>query len=357
MTLQDNILDNYNYDIPEELIAQKPVENRQNSKLFIIDRTARKFYHKNFYDIVDYFNSGDCLIINNTKVVPSRLFGKKISGGKVELLFLDPCQKDDNYKVLIKPFSGIGKKVYFDNGYECKILSKTAQGETIVKFNKPDILDFLQKNGIMPLPPYINRKGGLAQELSDFDRQRYQTVYAKSLGAIAAPTAGLHFTESIFSKLKKKGVNIATLTLHVGWGTFKPIMAKNLTDHNMLPEQFEIDETNVEIINTAIRNNKKVTGVGTTSVRALETTADTSYFEENGKTLIKAYSGKTSKFIYPGYKFKIVNTLITNLHLPKSTPLMMASAFSSRDLMLKAYSEAVKERYKFFSYGDSMLIL
>lgn len=357
MTLQDNILDNYNYDIPEELIAQRPVENRQNSKLFIIDRTARKFYHKNFYDIVDYFNSGDCLIINNTKVVPSRLFGKKISGGKVELLFLDPCQKDDNYKVLIKPFSGIGKKVYFDDGYECKILSKTAQGETIVKFNKPDILDFLQKNGIMPLPPYINRKGGLAQELSDFDRQRYQTVYAKSLGAIAAPTAGLHFTESIFSKLKKKGVNIATLTLHVGWGTFKPIMAKNLTDHNMLPEQFEIDETNAEIINTAIRNNKKVTGVGTTSVRALETTTDTSYFEENGKTLIKAYSGKTSKFIYPGYKFKIVNTLITNLHLPKSTPLMMASAFSSRDLMLKAYSEAVKERYKFFSYGDSMLIL
>ncbi|MDR2645542.1 MAG: tRNA preQ1(34) S-adenosylmethionine ribosyltransferase-isomerase QueA [Endomicrobium sp.] len=357
MTLQDNILANYNYEIPEELIAQKPVENRQNSKLFIVDRTVRKFYHKNFYDIVEYFNSGDCLIINDTKVVPSRLFGKKISGGKVELLFLDPCQKDDNYKVLIKPFSGIGKKVYFDDGYECEILSKTAQGETIVKFNKPDILDFLQKNGIMPLPPYINRKGGLAQELSHFDRQRYQTVYAKFLGAIAAPTAGLHFTESIFSKLKKKGINVATLTLHVGWGTFKPITAKNLTDHNMLPEQFEIDETNAEIINTAIRNNKKVTGVGTTSVRALETAADTSCFEENGKTLIKAYSGKTSKFIYPGYKFKIVNTLITNLHLPKSTPFMMASAFSSRDLMLKAYSEAIKERYKFFSYGDSMLIL
>ncbi|MDR2251759.1 MAG: tRNA preQ1(34) S-adenosylmethionine ribosyltransferase-isomerase QueA, partial [Endomicrobium sp.] len=246
---------------------------------------------------------------------------------------------------------------YFDDGYECEILSKTAQGETIVKFNKPDILDFLQKNGIMPLPHYINRKGELAQELSDFDRQRYQTVYAKSLGAIAAPTAGLHFTENIFSKLKKKGVSIANLTLHVGWGTFKPITAKNLKNHSMLPEQFEIDETNAEIINTAIRNNKKVASVGTTSVRALETTADTSCFEENGKTLIKAYSGKTSKFIYPGYKFKIINTLITNLHLPKSTPLMMAGAFSSRDLILKAYSEAVKEKYRFFSYGDSMLIL
>jgi S-adenosylmethionine:tRNA ribosyltransferase-isomerase len=357
MTLQDNILTKYNYEIPGELIAQKPVENRENSKLFIVDRAARKFYHKNFYDIVEYFNHGDCLIINDTKVVPSRLFGKKISGGKVELLCLDPCQKEDTYKVLIKPFLGIGKKVYFDDGYECEILSKTAQGEIIVKFNKPDILDFLQKNGIMPLPPYINRKGILAQELSNFDRQRYQTVYAKSLGAIAAPTAGLHFTESIFSKLKKKGVNIATLTLHIGWGTFKPITAKNLNNHNMLPEQFEIDKTTAEIINTAIRNNKKITGVGTTSVRALETAANASWFEKNGKTLIKAYSGKTSKFIYPGYKFKIVNTLITNLHLPKSTPLMMVSAFSSKDFILKAYNEAVKKRYKFFSYGDSMLIL
>jgi S-adenosylmethionine:tRNA ribosyltransferase-isomerase len=357
MTLQDNILANYNYEIPEELIAQKPVENRQDSRLFVIDRENQKFYHKKFSDIVEYFNENDCLIINTTKVVPSRLFGKKISGGKVELLFLDPCQEDSNYKILMKPFIEIGKKVYFDNDYECEVLSKTEQGETIVKFNKSNVLDFLQKQGIMPLPPYINRKGKLAQELSDFDRQRYQTVYAKTLGAIAAPTAGLHFTENIFRKLKEKGVKIANLTLHVGLGTFKPITSENLSNHNMLPEQFEIDEANAEIINAAIRNNKKVAGVGTTSVRALESTADASGFEENGKTLIKAYSGKTSKFIYPGYKFKVINTLITNLHLPKSTPLMMASAFSSRELMLKAYNEAIKEKYRFFSYGDSMLTL
>jgi S-adenosylmethionine:tRNA ribosyltransferase-isomerase len=357
MVEQDNILSNYDYEIPEELIAQKPVENREESRLFVIDRTIQKFYHKKFYDITDYFNCGDCLIINTTKVVPSRIFGKKISGGKVELLFLDPCQKDNNYKVLIKPFLSIGKKVYFDNGYECEILSKTTQGETIVKFNKPDVLDFLQKYGIMPLPPYINRKGELAQELSAFDRQRYQTVYAKTVGAIAAPTAGLHFTESVLQKLKEKGVNIATLTLHVGWGTFKPITAKTLNNHNMLPERFEIDKTSAEIINFSIINNNKVVGVGTTSVRALESTADIASFEENGKTLIKAYCGNTSKFIYPGYKFKVINTLITNLHLPKSTPLMMASAFSSRELMLKAYNEAVKEKYRFFSYGDSMLIV
>jgi S-adenosylmethionine:tRNA ribosyltransferase-isomerase len=357
MAEQDNILANYNYEIPEELIAQKPVENRQESRLFIIDRTSQKFYHKKFYDITDYFNRGDCLIINTTKVVPSRLFGKKMSGGKVELLFLDPCQKDNEYKVLVKPFLPIGKKVYFDNGYECEILSKNVQGKTIVKFNKADILDFLQKYGIMPLPPYIDRKGGLAQKLSIFDRERYQTVYANTLGAIAAPTAGLHFTENILQRLKEKGVSIATLTLHVGWGTFKPIISENLNNHEMLPEQFEIDKTNAKIINSAIINKTRVIAVGTTSVRALESTADVASFEENRKRLIKAYSGNTSKFIYPGYKFKVINSLITNLHLPKSTPLMMASAFSSRELILKAYNEAVKEKYRFFSYGDAMLIL
>ncbi|MDR1474366.1 MAG: tRNA preQ1(34) S-adenosylmethionine ribosyltransferase-isomerase QueA [Endomicrobium sp.] len=357
MTQEDNLLASYNYDIPEELVAQKPVKNRQESRLFVIDRGTQKFYHRHFFDIGDYLTSGDCLIVNTTKVVPSRLFGKKISGGKVELLFLDPCQKDDNYKVLMKPFIGIGKKVYFDNDYKCEIMSKTEQGETIVKFNKPNVLDFLQKQGIMPLPPYINRKGELAQKLSDFDRQRYQTVYAEILGAIAAPTAGFHFTENILHKLKEKGVNIATLILHAGWGTFKPITAKNLNNHKMMSENFEIDEKSTEIINTAIRRKKKVVGVGTTSVRALESTADFSSFEENGEILIKAFSGETSKFIYPGYKFKIINTLVTNLHLPKSTPLMMASAFSSRELILKAYNEAVKKKYRFFSYGDSMLIL
>jgi len=204
MTDVDNLLDNYSYEIPEELIAQKPTENRQDSKLFVIDRKTQKFYHKRFSDIAEYFNVGDCIVINTTKVVPTRLFGKKTSGGKVEILFLNPCEKNEKYKVLIKPFIGIGKKVYFKDGYECEIMSKTELGESVVHFNKHGILEFLQKYGVMPLPPYIKRGGVLAHELSDFDRQRYQTVYAKNLGAIAAPTAGLHFTEDILKLFKKK---------------------------------------------------------------------------------------------------------------------------------------------------------
>lgn len=357
MTSHDNILSNYNYEITEDLIAQKPVENRQDSKLFVIDRASEKFYHRKFSDIIEYFNPGDCLIINTTKVVPSRLFGKKSGGGKVELLFLDPCQQSEEYKVLLKPFIALGKKVYFDGGYECEILSKTDLGETLVKFNKPGVLEFLQDHGIMPLPPYINRKGSLAQELSDFDKQRYQTIYAKNLGAIAAPTAGLHFTNNILTSLKEKGINIATLTLHVGWGTFKPITSMKLNNHNMLPEKFILNKTDAEIVNSAIKTNKKIIAVGTTSVRAIETIAGKVGFLENDKIYVQGCSGETSIFIYPGYSFKIINTLITNLHLPKSTPLMMASAFSSRELMLKAYREAVQGKYRFFSYGDSMLIL
>jgi S-adenosylmethionine:tRNA ribosyltransferase-isomerase len=202
--MTDNLLDNYNYEVPEELIAQKPTENRQDSKLFVIDRKTQKFYHRKFSDIVEYFGAGDCIIINNTKVVPSKLFGKKNSGGKVEVLFLNPCQKDEKYKVLIRPFVRIGKKVYFEDGYECEIMSKTELGESVIKFNKPGILEFLYKYGIMPLPPYIKRKNMLVHNLSDFDRERYQTVYAKNSGAIAAPTAGLHFTENILKILKKK---------------------------------------------------------------------------------------------------------------------------------------------------------
>jgi S-adenosylmethionine:tRNA ribosyltransferase-isomerase len=357
MTNQDSILLNYNYEIPKNLIAQKPVENRQDSRLFVINRASGKFYHRKFSDIIEYFSPGDCLVINITKVVPSRLFGKKSNGGKIELLFLDPCQQNERYKVLLKPFLPIGKSVYFEYGYKCQVMAKTETGETLVKFNKSGILDFLQKRGIMPLPPYINRKGALAQELSDFDKQRYQTVYAKNLGAIAAPTAGLHFTEDILEKLKEKGVNIAKLTLCIGWGTFKPIIATELNNHNMLSEKFNLDRTNAEIINAAIKNKKKVIAVGTTSVRAIESIATGIVESSKEKIYVKEYAGETSIFIYPGYQFKIINALITNLHLPKSTPLMMASAFSSRELMLKAYSNAIQKKYRFFSYGDSMLIL
>jgi len=204
MTEEDIILDNYDYDVPEELIAQKPAENRHDSRLFIIDRKAQKFYHRKFFDIVGYFNAGDCIVINTTKVVPSRVFGRKSSGGKVEMLFLEPRQVCEKYRVLIKPFIGTGKKVYFKDGYECEVASKTESGESTVRFNKSGILEFLQKYGVMPLPPYIKRKNESVQGLSEFDKQRYQTVYAKTQGAIAAPTAGLHFTEDVLEALKKK---------------------------------------------------------------------------------------------------------------------------------------------------------
>jgi S-adenosylmethionine:tRNA ribosyltransferase-isomerase len=354
---KDILLENYNYEIPQELIAQKPADKRDASRLFVIDRRSGSFRHQKFSDICDYFSQGDCIIINTTKVVPSRLFGKKISGGKVELLFLNPFESGGSYTVLMKPFIEPGKKVYFEDGYECEIKSKTEHGETVVIFNKDDVSSLLESRGLMPLPPYINRKNGLAAELASYDRQRYQTVYAESPGAIAAPTAGLHFTPEILETLKNKGVKVAKLTLHVGWGTFKPIVSGFLSDHKMMPEKFSIDSENAEIINEAVLNGKKVAAVGTTSTRALESLFAAAGVERGGKKLIKPYSGETSIFIYPGYEFKIINALITNLHLPKSTPLMMASAFAGRELTLKAYAEAVKEKYRFFSYGDSMLIL
>ncbi|MDR3112406.1 MAG: tRNA preQ1(34) S-adenosylmethionine ribosyltransferase-isomerase QueA [Elusimicrobiota bacterium] len=359
MIPEELLLSNYDYDIFPELIAQKPVENRQDSKLFVIDRKNGKFHHKNFTEIIDYLDIGDCLVLNSTKVVPSRLFGVKKSGGKVELLFLNPCQSlpENKYRVLMKPFIAAGNKVFFKNEYECEVLAKELNGEVIVKFNKSDILDFLQQFGIMPLPPYINRKNGLAQELSDFDRKRYQTVYAQYPGAIAAPTAGLHFTEKLLSDLTSRGIRVAMLTLHVGWGTFKPIISQNICQHKMLAEKFTIDAKNAEMINYAKKENKRIIAVGTTSTRAMETIAAKVGFEQDGKVFIKQFDGETSIFIYPGYKFKIIDSLITNLHLPKSTPLMMASAFAGRKKLLSAYKEAIKNKYKFFSYGDSMLIL
>ncbi|MDR2426302.1 MAG: tRNA preQ1(34) S-adenosylmethionine ribosyltransferase-isomerase QueA [Endomicrobium sp.] len=357
MNCKDKFLDNYDYKIPPELIAQKPVQNRSDSRLFVIHKNSDKFEHKKFLDITCYLGRGDCIVINTTKVVPSRLFGKKSSGGKTEILFLEPCQSAMEYKVLTKPFLETGKKVYFEDGFECIVKSRMEQGESIVEFNRPHVFDFLQKYGIMPLPPYINRKNGLADEFSDIDKERYQTVYAVEPGAIAAPTAGLHFTKEVLQKLQNKGVNIARLTLHVGWGTFKPVVSSDLNDHKMMSEKYYIDTENTAIINESIKNNKKVASVGTTSARALESLAKETGFTENGKTYVKEFFGETSIFIYPGYRFRIINALITNFHLPKSTPLMMASAFCSRKTMLKAYKEAVKEKYRFFSYGDSMIII
>ncbi|MDR3048615.1 MAG: tRNA preQ1(34) S-adenosylmethionine ribosyltransferase-isomerase QueA [Elusimicrobiota bacterium] len=353
----DSLLESYDYEIPKELIAQKPADKRDESKLFVIDKTTRKFEHKKFNDITDYFKEGEVLVINDTKVIPSRLFGKKPTGAKVELLFLEPHKQNQEYKVLMKPFIGIDKKAVFEDGYECIVKSKNEKGEVFVEFNKPTVSTLLQKSGLMPLPPYINRKDNLALEFSALDRERYQTIYARNFGAIAAPTAGLHFTQNILDKLQDKGVKIAKLSLHVGWGTFKPIISKKINNHQMLSERFSIDEKNADIINEAIRRGQKITSVGTTTTRALESLAKNPNFNQDGQIYIKQFSGETSIFIYPSHNFRIINKLITNLHLPKSTPLMMASAFAGRGLILEAYKEAVKEKYRFFSYGDSMLIL
>ncbi len=355
---KDLLLSNYNYDIPQELIAQVPAEKRSDSKLIILNRSNKTITHKNFFDIVDILTENDCLIINTTKVVPARLYGKKNTGGKVEVLFLNPMQEGPKYTVLLKPNIRINHKIYFDDGYECTFTGTDENGNKTIEFNKKDIRPLLEKHGFMPLPPYIKRKDGLAEKFFDLDKNRYQTIYAKTAGAIAAPTAGLHFTNEILEKLKQKKVTVANVVLHVGWGTFKPILSDDIQQHKMLPEKYILDEENATKINEALKNKKRIIAVGTTSVRSMETIANLtgSYDTNNELTGIKACSGETGIFIYPGYKFKIVKAMFTNLHLPCSTPLMMASAFAGREFILSAYQEAIKHKYRFFSYGDSMFI-
>ncbi len=351
-------LENYNYDIPQELIAQVPVENRSDSKLIILNRKDKTIQHKNFFDIVNILNENDCLVINTTKVVPARLYGKKSTGGKVELLFLNPVQEGPRYAVLLKPNIRLSHKIYFDYDYECSFIGIDENQNKIVEFNKKDIQPLLENHGFMPLPPYIKRKNGLAEKFFDLDKKRYQTIYAKTNGAIAAPTAGLHFTKEILEKLKEKKVTIVNIILHVGWGTFKPILSNNIQQHKMLPEKYILDEENATKINEALKSKKRIIAVGTTSVRSLETIANLTgkYNSNNELVSIQSCSGETEIFIYPGYKFKIVKAMFTNLHLPCSTPLMMASAFAGRDFILSSYKEAIKNKYRFFSYGDSMFI-
>ncbi|MBQ3834874.1 MAG: tRNA preQ1(34) S-adenosylmethionine ribosyltransferase-isomerase QueA [Elusimicrobia bacterium] len=358
MENKDQLLSNYNYDIPQELIAQTPVEKRSDSRLIILDRKNKTIEHKNFYNIIDILGENDCLVINTTKVVPARLYGKKETGGKVEILFLNPMQKGPDFTVLAKPFLRKDQKVIFDDGYECTFTGQDENGNKIIRFNKPDIQPLLEKHGFMPLPPYIKRKDGLAEKFFDLDKARYQTIYAKNKGAIAAPTAGLHFTEEILQKLKEKKVEIVNIVLHVGWGTFKPILSEDINKHKMLPEKYILDEENAAKINRALSAKKRIIAVGTTSVRSLETIANLTgkYNDKNELISIESSSGETEIFIYPGYNFKIVKAMFTNLHLPGSTPLMMVSALAGREFILKAYKEAVEKKYRFFSYGDSMFI-
>ena len=338
-------LSEFNYKLPEELIAQTPIEKRDESRLMILDRNTGKIEHKIFKDIIDYLEPGDCLVRNNTKVIPARLYGKKETGANVEFILLKNIE-GDIWEAMVRPGNKlhIGTKVVFGDGIlKAEILDILQDGTRKIKFSYNGIFnEILDKIGLMPLPPYIH------EELKD--RDRYQTVYAKYNGSAAAPTAGLHFTPELLKKLKEKGVKIANVTLHVGIGTFRPVKEENIEDHDMHTEHYYIKQEDVDKINETKKNGGRVIAVGTTSCRVLETISD----EETG--MVHVTEGDTNIFIYPGYKFKCIDGLITNFHLPESTLVMLVSALAGREYILKAYNEAVKEEYKFFSFGDAMFI-
>ena len=335
----------FNYNLPEELIAQTPIEKRDESRLMVLDREKQTIEHKRFKDIINYLKPGDVLVRNNTKVIPARLYGKKETGANVEFLLLNNIE-GDIWESIVRPGNKlhVGTRVIFgDSLLEAEILDIMSGGTRKVKFYYDGIFnEILDKIGLMPLPPYIH------EELKQKDR--YQTVYAKYDGSAAAPTAGLHFTEDLLKQLEKKGIIIANVTLHVGIGTFRPVKEETVEKHEMHSEHFYIKQEDVEKINNAKKNGNRVIAVGTTSCRVLESIADDEGF-------VKETEGDTKIFIYPGYKFKCLDGLITNFHLPQSTLLMLVSALAGKDYIMKAYEEAVKEKYRFFSFGDAMLII
>ena len=335
----------FNYDLPQELIAQVPIKNRDESRLMVLDRKSKTIDHKIFKDILDYLKPGDCLVRNNTKVIPARLYGiKEETGINVEFLLLNRIE-GDYWEVMVKPGRRLkkGTNVIFGNGLlKAEILDIMEGGNRKVKFiYEGSFNEILDQIGLMPLPPYIHQK------LQDKDR--YQTVYAKYEGSAAAPTAGLHFTDELLEKIKQKGVEIANVTLHVGIGTFRPVKEENVEEHKMHTEHFYIKDEDVEKINKAKRTGHRIIAVGTTSCRVLESIAD-----ENG--YVKQIETDTGIFIYPGYKFKCIDGLITNFHLPESTLIMLVSALAGKEFVMKAYEEAVREKYRFFSFGDAMFI-
>ena len=334
------------YELPEELIAQDPLEDRTASRLLVLDRKADKLEHKIFSDVIDYLNPGDCLVINNTRVIPARLIGEKEdTGGKVEILLLKR-RENDIWESLVKPGKKLrpGARVTFGDGrLKAEILEIAEEGNRLVKFYYEGIFEeILDSLGEMPLPPYITHKLE--------DKEMYQTVYAKFDGSAAAPTAGLHFTNELLEKIRQKGIKIASITLHVGLGTFRPVKVEDVNNHHMHTEWYEVNKEAAEIINETKKNGRRVICVGTTSCRTIESVAD-----ENG--LMSAKTGETDIFIYPGYKFKVMDGLITNFHLPESTLVMLVSAFAGKERVLSAYESAVKERYRFFSFGDAMILI
>lgn len=333
------------FDLPQELIAQVPLEKRDESKLMVVNKINGEIEHKKFKDIIDYFEEGDTLVLNDTRVLPARLHGiKEETGAKMEFLLLRRLEKDI-WETLVKPGkrAKLGSRFIFGNGeLKAEIIEVLENGNRKVRFEYEGIFEeVLDMLGEMPLPPYITEKLE--------DRERYQTVYSKEVGSAAAPTAGLHFTEELLEQIKGKGVKVAFITLHVGLGTFRPVKAENIEEHEMHSEYYYLSKETADIINATKEAGKRVIAVGTTSNRTLESVSD-----ENGR--VKEASGYTNIFIYPGYKFKIVDALITNFHLPESTLIMLISAFSNKDIVMNAYKIAVENKYRFFSFGDAMFL-
>lgn len=337
-------VEDFNYDLPERLIAQTPLKNRSESKLLVVDKNNGEISHHHFYEIIDFLTENDVLVLNDTKVLPSRIYGvKEDTNAHIELLLLKDLG-DDVYEVLGRPGRRlkVGTKINFENLFKCEVIKKLEDGLFHVKFIYQGIfLELLDKLGEVPLPPYIHEKLD--------DPSRYQTIYAREYGSAAAPTAGLHFTTELLNRIKEKGVEVLYVTLHIGLGTFRPVVVENVLEHHMHSEKYSMSKEVAEKLNKAKENKKRIICVGTTSTRTLESI----YTKYN---TFKEVSEETDIFIYPGYNFKAVDALITNFHLPKSTLVMLVSALSSKDIILNSYKEAIKNEYRFFSFGDAMFI-
>ena len=348
-------INDFDYKLPEELIAQKPQKDRDKCRLMVLRRSDNSIEHRHFFDILEYLKEGDCLLLNDSKVIPARLYGiKEGTGARVEFLLIKRIE-GDIWETMVRPGKRLkpGDSVLFSDEegkkLRAEILDYGEDGTRIVKMEYDGILmERLEEIGSMPLPPYISRPS------NDEDKDDYQTVYCHEEGSVAAPTAGLHFTTELLEKAREKGVKIAFVTLHVGIGTFRPVKCETIENHHMHFEEYSVSEETAEIVNETVLSGGRVISVGTTSTRTAESAA--CFDEKSGKYLLKAGSGSTDIFIYPGYEFKIIESLITNFHLPKSTLMMLVSALYDREHILKAYEEAVREEYRFFSYGDAMFI-
>ena len=340
-------LSDFDYKLPKDLIAQYPLKKRDEAKLLVLDRDTKKIYHDKFSNLPDYLSKKSALIINDSKVIPARVFGRReTTNGKVEALLLDQLDDGFTYRCLIKPLKklNINEKIIFDGG---RFYARLVDAKNkLLRFNTINVSSHLERFGHMPLPPYIKR-----QDLP-LDRNYYQTIYARNKGSVASPTAGLHFTEELLERIKEVGIKIANITLHINYATFNPVKTEDIERHKMYSEYFKVERKTVELIKNIKSKGGKIIAVGTTATRAVETVANLFYRSKN-----YTYEGETGIYIYPGYKFKVVDTLLTNFHFPRSTLFLLVCAFAGRSLIMRAYKEAIKKRYRFYSYGDCMLIL